>query len=102
MLGVERTNTSPWRPQSDGMVERFNRTMGAMLRQFVNHNQDDWDEFLPLCAMAYNSSVHSSTGYTPNFMMFGREFKLPIELILPCPDVDEESAEKSPSSYTIA
>ena len=56
------------------------------MRQYVNDAQTDWDEFLPLCAMAYNSTVHSSTGYSPNFLMFGREFHLPISLILPAPD----------------
>jgi hypothetical protein len=81
------------------MVERFNRTMGGMLRQFVSNTQEDWDEFLPLCAMAYNSSVHSSTGYTPNYLMFGREFKLPLEYLLPPPDFVEDEKEESIEHY---
>jgi transposase InsO family protein len=96
---IDKTRTSPFRPQSDGMVERFNRTMGMMLRQFVSNTQEDWDEFLSLCAMAYNSSVHNSTGYTPNFLMFGREFKLPIEYMLPCPDFVEDDLEDSIEHY---
>lgn len=96
---IDKTRTSPFRPQSDGMVERFNRTMGAMLRQFVSNTQENWDEFLPLCAMAYNSSVHSSTGYTPNYLMFGREFKLPLEYMLPCPDFIEEDLDDSLEHY---
>jgi hypothetical protein len=83
---IHRTRTTPWRLQSDGMVERMNRTVGQMVRQYVAENQLDWDRWLPLCALAYNSSVHSSTGYTPFFLMFGRELRLPLELILPTPD----------------
>ena len=89
LLQIEKTATTPWRPQSDGMVERFNRTLGSMLRQHVDQTQDDWDELLPLCALAYNSSKHTSSGYTPNFLMFGRDFRVPLEYVLPTPDEDE-------------
>jgi transposase InsO family protein len=86
ILGIEKTRTTPFRPQSDGMVERMNRVVNAMLRQYVNELQSDWDQYLPLCSIAYNSTVHSSTGFTPNQLMFGRELHLPLELILPEPD----------------
>jgi hypothetical protein len=65
------------------MVERMNRTVGQMLRQYVSEHQIDWDEWLPLCNLAYNSSLHSTTKYTPFFLMFGRELRLPVELVLP-------------------
>jgi transposase InsO family protein len=86
IFGIDKTRTTPFRPQSDGMVERMNRVVGAMLRQYVDHMQSDWDLYLPLCAMAYNSTIHSSTGFTPNKLMFGRELYLPLELVLPDPD----------------
>ena len=66
-FGIKKTRTTPWRTQSDGMVERMNRTLGTMLRQYVNEQQTDWDEWLPHCAMAYNSSRHSTTGCTPTY-----------------------------------
>ncbi len=98
LFKVDRTMTTPWRPQSDGMVERFNRTLGGMLRQFVNTQQDNWDELLPMCALAYNSSRHSSTSYSPNFLMFGRDFRVPLELVLPTPDEDWE---ENPEPYGV-
>ena len=93
---IHKTRTSPWRPQSDGMVERFNRTVGSMMKQYVNDTQSDWDEYLPLCSLAYNSTIHSSTGYSPNFLMFGRDFRLPLELVVPVPDFesDEETGDE--------
>ena len=90
LFGIDKTTTSPWRPQSDGMVERCNRTLETLIRLYINKNQDDWDELLPICAMAYNGSVHSSTGFSPFFLMFGREMRMPLEMVLPPPDADEE------------
>ena len=86
MFHVEKTRTTPWHPQSDGLCERMNRTIGAMLRQYVNGSQTDWDTHLPLCELAYNSTVQKSTRFTPNMLMFGREFRLPLELVLPKPE----------------
>ena len=68
------------RPQSDGMVERFNRTIEVMLSAFVSKHQKDWDVYLPFLTMAYRSSQHESTGYSPNRLMLGREISLPVDL----------------------
>ena len=76
------------------MVERMNRTLGAMLRQYMNEQQTEWDEWLPYCAMAYNSSRHSSTGYTPHMLMFGREMRIPLELVLPSPEEEDGEDQK--------
>ncbi|CAF0815266.1 unnamed protein product [Brachionus calyciflorus] len=53
-----------------------------MLSCFVNDNQNDWDKLLNKVAYAYNVTVHSSTGYTPYELMFGRKPKLPIDLVI--------------------
>jgi len=62
ILEIDKTSTTPLRPQSDSMVERFNRTLEAMLSKFVSENHKDWDKCLPLLMMAYHSSVLESTG----------------------------------------
>ncbi|PIK59483.1 Retrovirus-related Pol polyprotein from transposon [Apostichopus japonicus] len=72
LLGIDKTRTTAFHPQSDGMVERFNRTLEAMLSAVVSENQRDWDEWLPHVTMAYRSSVHETTGETPSVMMLGR------------------------------
>ena len=90
LLGITQTRTTPWRPQSDGMVERMNRTLEAMLKQYSDDNQGNWDLILPYCAAAYRSSVHDSTGYSPNMMMFGRETRMPIDLLVPHPEEEGE------------
>ena len=85
VLGAKKTRTTPYRPQSDGMVERFNRTLQAMLSSFVNARQDDWDLHLPSVMFAYRSTEHSGTGYSPYYLMFGREAQLPAAAMFPIP-----------------
>ena len=87
LLDIEKTRTTPLHPQSDGMVERLNRTLEAMLSKFVQENQRNWDRLLPLLAMAYRSAIHESTGCTPNELMFGRDVRLPVDLMFGSPPV---------------
>ena len=80
LLDIKKTRTTPYHPQSDGMVERFNRTFERLLSAFVNAEHTDWDERLPYVMMAYRSSVNETTGYTPNMMMLGRDLTVPLDI----------------------
>ena len=71
LCGSHKTRTTPYHPESDGMVERFNRTLPMMLAMFAGKNRDDWDDLLLAVMMAYRSSVHESTGFSPYRLMFG-------------------------------
>ena len=90
LLGMTKTRTTPLHPQSDGMVERMNRTIEAQLSMFVQDHQRDWDEFIPLLMMAYHSSNHDTTKCSPAKLMLGRELRLPVDLLLGRP-VQEET-----------
>ncbi|XP_055999913.1 uncharacterized protein K02A2.6-like [Ostrea edulis] len=85
LLHIEKTRTSPYHPQTDGMVERFNETLATMLSAYVNDHQTNWDEFLPHVMQAYRSAVHKTTGCTPNFLMLGRETSTPLDLMYELP-----------------
>ncbi|MCP3890134.1 MAG: transposase family protein, partial [Desulfobulbaceae bacterium] len=82
ILGISKSRTSPYWAQSDGLVERMNSVVEAMISKYVSANQKDWDEKLQMLMLAYRSSIHSTTGYSPNMMIFGTEPNLPIDLIL--------------------
>lgn len=84
LLGIKKTRTTALHPQSDGMVERMNRTVGKYLTKVVSDHQRDWDKYLHLFTMAYRSSVQESTGETPACIMFGREMRLPCDLEFGC------------------
>ena len=76
-----KTKTTPYHPQSDGLVERFNRTVISMLSMFVTPEKTNWDDLLPFLMLAYNTSVHASTGHTPFRVVFGEECNLPGTLV---------------------
>ena len=84
LLNIDKTRTTALHPQSDGMIERFNRTLETMLSLFVSDNQRDWDKCLPYVMMAYRTSVHETTGCTPSEMMMGRDVRLPVDVLTGC------------------
>lgn len=67
------------------MVERFNRTLVAMLSMFVDENRSDWDDHLPYVMAAYRATQHKSTGLTPNLLMLNREISCPLDLMVGLP-----------------
>ena len=79
-LGVRRTRTTAYRPQADGRVERTNRTVKECLTRLLHDHPADWDTLLPHVAMAINSTVHDSTGFTPFYLTYGSEMQLPLDL----------------------
>jgi len=81
MLDVDKVRTSSYHPSGNGLIERFHRTLNAMLGKVISDHQRDWDEFLPFVMAAYRASPHEATGYTPNFLMFGRETRAPLDLL---------------------
>lgn len=85
LLGIKKTRTTPYHPKSDGMVERFNRTLLSMLSTYVQENQRDWDLHLPYILMAYRSTEHETTSFSPNMLMLGREATTPLDVMYEMP-----------------
>ncbi|KRY32407.1 Pro-Pol polyprotein [Trichinella britovi] len=76
LFGISKTRTFPYHPQGNGQAERFNRTLLDMLSILVDGNPGQWDDMLPFVMLAYNSSVHESTGVTPAIAMLGTESRV--------------------------
>jgi hypothetical protein len=100
-LQIDKTRTTSQHPQSNGHVERFNRTLLCMLTFYCENDQKHWDDILPQVLMAYRSSVHASTGQTPNMMMLGRNITLPMEAVIPRPMETCESDTPGIDDYVI-
>ena len=73
MMSTTLKRSTAFHPQTDGTTERANRVLIEAMRTFVDEQRTDWDVLLPCLQRATNSSVCASTGFTPDFMMFGRE-----------------------------
>ena len=82
---MDKTRTTPFQPQSNAVIERMNKTLQNMLAKCINEEQSIWSQQLPFVMMAYRSSVHESTGYTPKFLIFGQELSLPLDCMYPNP-----------------
>jgi len=87
--GVNQSRTTLYHPQGNGVVERNNRMLGDSLRSLlIGKSQEEWDLVLPQIMRAYRSTPHSSTLGTPNFLMLGRETRVPehITYHVPAPE----------------
>jgi len=91
-MGINKLRTTAYRASTNGVVERFHRTLNSMIRKAVNETQRDWDERLPAVMAAYRASPHSSTGFSPNRLFLGRETQMPIDIVWGMPEESREAA----------
>ena len=85
LLQLDKTRTTAFHPQSNAVIEKTHRTLLNMLAKTMDKNQRNWSELLPYVMLAYRTSVHESTGYTPYFLLFGHEATIPKDLHFPPP-----------------
>ena len=72
-LGVEHKVTSAYNPRCNGMTERFNFVFTEALKKVCFENNLDWAKWIPYLLIAFRTRIHSTTGFSPFELMFGRE-----------------------------
>lgn len=79
-LGSRLSMSTADHPESDGQTERVNRVLEDILRSVAAENPKQWSQLLPAIELAMNNAVHSSTGYSPFSLLYGRHPRLPASL----------------------
>lgn len=91
MCNVSHKFTTAYHPQTNGLTERFNKTLADMLSMYVDAEQRDWDDLLPFVTFAYNTAKQETTGFTPFFLLHGREAETTMDTLFPYHPIDTGS-----------
>ena len=100
LLHIKPIRTTPYHPQTDGLVERFNNTLKAMLRKAADDEGKDWDRLLPYLLFAYREVPQASTGFSPFELVYGRHVRGPLDVLKESWETSSRSTE-SVVSYVL-
>lgn len=101
-LVISAIKTTPYHPQTDGLVERFNQTLKRMLQKFVADTGKDWDRWLPFLLFAYREVPQASTGFTLFKLLYGWDVQGPLDLLRKSWDVPViSSSDRSVIQYVL-
>uniref|UniRef100_A0A3Q3DV46 Gypsy retrotransposon integrase-like protein 1 n=2 Tax=Hippocampus comes TaxID=109280 RepID=A0A3Q3DV46_HIPCM len=81
MAGVHKSHTTPYHPMGNGIAERFNRTLGGMIRTLPPKSRSKWPQMLNMLTLCYNCTVLETTGFAPFYLIFGRVPRLPVDIM---------------------
>jgi len=81
LMKIDKVRTTAYQPSTNGQIERFHSTMHHMIAKWAIENQRNWDETLPAVAFAYRTSENEATGFTPFYLQYGREARIPADLV---------------------
>ena len=93
LLHVHPIRTSPYHPQTDGLVERFNQTLKVVLRKTATSKGKDWDKLLPYVLFVYREVHQASTGFSPFELLYGRDVRGPLDVLRETWEASQQSDE---------
>lgn len=95
LSSVTKSRTTPYHPMGNGQTERFNRTLGDMIRSLPPRSKAVWPQMLNTLTFSYNCTRHETTGYPPFFLMFGRTPRLPVDVLFESVILDDGTVDVS-------
>lgn len=79
-LGIQKSRMALYHPQGDLQLDNCNCTLLSMLSTLSQEKKRSWSQYVTSLVHAYNSTISDATGYSPYYLMFGREARLPVDL----------------------
>ena len=79
IYSVQKLRTSSYHAQTNGQVERMNQMLICMIGKLEEDKKACWSRHLPELLLAYNATHSTVTGYSPDFLLFGRRPKIPVD-----------------------
>ena len=95
IMDVRKSRTTPYHPMSNGITERMNRNLLKMLGTLENYQKADLKKHLSALVHSYNCMPQDSTGFSPYFLLFGREPRLPVDLAFGLDTINESKRPKT-------
>jgi len=90
-LGITHLHTSAYHPQTDAKCERAHFSVHNMISKMIEGSHDRWLDLLGPVALAYNATVHTSTGYSPHELFYSFAPSCPLDTIVSMPASDPAS-----------
>ena len=84
LLSIKRLNSTPYHPICNGLVEKMNGSLKAMLKKLAVEKPQDWDRYLNAILFAYREVPQDSTGYAPFELLYGRAIRGPMSILKQC------------------
>jgi hypothetical protein len=80
ILGIQACRVLPYKPQANA-VKRVHRSINGLLSRVIQEDLKTWDETVKFSVASYNAAEHSATGFSPYYLLFGRERSIPLDLL---------------------
>ena len=83
LYGIKKLRTSSYHAQTNGQVEHMNQTLISLIGKLDGDKKAFWSKHPPELLMAYNSTCLAVMGYSPDFLLFGRRPRIPVDYLFP-------------------
>ena len=81
LVSLKQVLTTPYHPHCNGLCDRINGVLKAMLRKMCDEQPNDWDRYVPAVLFAYREVPQASTGFSPFELLYGRTVRAPLKIL---------------------